>query len=77
MIQTVVILLILVQLVQILGNLFYTWAKNSKTTYIIATLLILLGVSIVININNDENFFWQVIVFILFLGSLLYKGFKK
>ncbi|MGM9192788.1 hypothetical protein ACTFJA_04675, partial [Campylobacter jejuni] len=30
-----------------------------------------------ININNDENFFWQVIVFILFLGSLLYKGFKK
>ncbi|EOH9830571.1 hypothetical protein ACME7P_001746, partial [Campylobacter jejuni] len=23
------------------------------------------------------NFFWQVIVFILFLGSLLYKGFKK
>ncbi|EAJ6181325.1 ABC transporter permease, partial [Campylobacter jejuni] len=39
--------------------------------------LILLGVSIVININNDENFFWQVIVFILFLGSLLYKGFKK
>ncbi|ELP5649231.1 ABC transporter permease, partial [Campylobacter jejuni] len=60
-----------------LGNLFYTWAKNSKTTYIIATLLILLGVSIVININNDENFFWQVIVFILFLGSLLYKGFKK
>lgn len=69
MIQTIVILLILVQLVQILGNLFYTWAKNSKTTYIIATLLILLGVSIVINIKNDEKFLLASNCFYLIFGK--------
>lgn len=53
MIQTVVILLILVQLVQILGNLFYTWAKNSKTRYIFITLAILLLFSIILNTTNN------------------------
>ncbi len=50
MIQTVIILLILVQSVQILGNFFYSWAKNSKTLRIIAVLIILLIVGIVLKI---------------------------
>lgn len=77
MIQTVVILLILVQLVQILGNLFYTWAKNSKTSYIIVTLLILLAIGMIVNVSEGKNFFLQAIAFILLLANLLYKSFKK
>ncbi len=77
MIQTVVILLVLVQVVQILGNLFYTWAKNSKSLRIIATLMILFAISIAININNDGNFFWQMIIFIILAICFVYIFFKK
>lgn len=77
MIQTVVILLVLVQLVQILGNLFYTWAKNSKTLYILATLIALFVISIIININNDESFVWQAIILIVLALCFIYKFLKK
>ena len=77
MIQTVVILLVLVQLVQILGNLFYTWAKNSKTLYILATLIALFVISIIININNDESFAWQAIILIVLALCFIYKFLKK
>jgi len=40
MIQTVIILLVLVQVVQVLGNLFYVWAKNSKIVFILITLIL-------------------------------------
>lgn len=77
MIQTVIILLVLVQAIQILGNLFYTWAKNSKSLRIIATLMILFAISIAININNDGNFFWQMIIFIILAICFVYNFFKK
>ncbi|EAK6837403.1 ABC transporter permease [Campylobacter coli] len=77
MIQTAVILLVLVQLVQILGNLFYTWAKNSKTLYILATLIALFVISIIININNDESFVWQAIILIVLALCFIYKFLKK
>lgn len=77
MIQTVVILLVLVQLVQILGNLFYTWAKNSKTLYILATLIALFVISIIININNDESFVWQAIILIVLALCFIYNLFKN
>lgn len=77
MIQTVIILLVLVQAVQILGNLFYTWAKNSKSLRIIATLMILFAISIAININNDGNFFCQMIIFIILTICFVYNFFKK
>lgn len=77
MIQTVIILLVLVQAVQILGNLFYTWAKNSKSLRIIATLMILFAISIAININNDGNFFCQMIIFIILAICFVYNFFKK
>lgn len=77
MIQTVIILLVLVQAVQILGNLFCTWAKNSKSLRIIATLMILFAISIAININNDGNFFWQMIIFIILAICFVYNFFKK
>ncbi|RQD67972.1 ABC transporter permease [Campylobacter hepaticus] len=75
MIQTVIILLILVQIVQILGNLFYTWTKNNKSSYILAILLFLFGVNIII--NNDKNFFWQIIIFSIFSLYFIYKLLKK
>lgn len=77
MIQTVIVLLILVQVVQILGNLFYTWAKNSKSLRIIATLMILFAISIAINISNDGNFFWQMIIFIILAICFVYNFLKK
>ncbi|MBM0637110.1 ABC transporter permease [Campylobacter sp. VicNov18] len=77
MIQTVIILLVLVQIVQILGNLFYTWAKSNKILYIIATLLTLFTINIIININNEENFLGQIIVVVLLIMYFIYKILKK
>ncbi|MFQ6342140.1 methionine ABC transporter permease [Campylobacter sp. VTCC 70190] len=77
MIQTVVILLILVQIVQILGNLFYTWAKNSKSIYIIFTLLALFAMSAIIGVSSGDNFFWQGLISILLVIYLIYRGLKK
>ncbi|MBZ7949332.1 MULTISPECIES: methionine ABC transporter permease [Campylobacter] len=62
MIQTVVILLILVQIIQILGNLFYSWSKNNKTLNIIFCLIILFAISIISSLNNEKNCIFQIII---------------
>ncbi|ARJ56505.1 ABC transporter permease [Campylobacter cuniculorum] len=73
MIQTVVILLVLVQMVQILGNLFYIWAKNNREIFIFITISLLLFIKMLFSIYNDEAIFFEAIVFVFLILSLLYK----
>ncbi|KAA6226353.1 MULTISPECIES: methionine ABC transporter permease [unclassified Campylobacter] len=73
MIQTVVILLILVQIVQILGNLFYMWAKNSKTMLSLIVLSLLVLFKFILELSNDESpILMSVLLFFLVL-SLLFR----
>ncbi|TKX33193.1 methionine ABC transporter permease [Campylobacter aviculae] len=75
MIQTVVILLILVQIIQILGNLFYSWSKNNKTLNIIFSLIILFAISIIS--NNEKNYIFQLIICLFLIVSFIFIFIKK
>ncbi|MCX2683001.1 ABC transporter permease [Campylobacter sp. MIT 21-1685] len=73
MIQTVIILLLLVQLVQIVGNLCYTWAKNNKNLRIVIVLFILVTVHLFFNFYDEKSVIWQIIVAVFLLVYWLYK----
>lgn len=73
MIQTVVILLILVQVVQILGNLFYIWAKNNKEILILALITLLVLVKIIFSVYNNEKIFFEGILAAFLILSLFCK----
>ncbi|TKX29925.1 methionine ABC transporter permease [Campylobacter estrildidarum] len=77
MIQTVIILLALVQIIQILGNLFYSWSKNNKTLNIIISLIALFTISTVSSLNNGENYIFQLIICFLLIISLIFMFFKR
>lgn len=77
MIQTVVILLLLVQLVQILGNLFYTWSKNSQNLRIIALVFLFALLSLFFNLYDGKSIIWQAFLATFLLVYLLYKTAKK
>ena len=77
MIQTVVILLVLVQLVQILGNYFQNLAKNSKLTTMLGILCVLFGISVILSLLNGENFLYQGVIFALILIIFVYKVLKN
>lgn len=77
MIQTVVILLILVQLVQILGNLFYTWAKNCKEILMILSLIGLILLKLSFDLSIEEEIIFEtlslILLFIMLIFRLRYK----
>lgn len=55
MIQTVIILLIMVQIVQILGNIFYAWAKNCREMLIVLSLVGLVLLKLVFDFCCHSN----------------------
>ncbi|WP_270964652.1 methionine ABC transporter permease [Campylobacter upsaliensis] len=73
MIQTVIILLILVQMVQILGNLFYTWAKDCKEIYIIIGLLLIDLSKIIFDFYNQEGVIFEILLGIFLSLILVFK----
>ncbi len=73
MIQTVVILLILVQIVQILGNLFYLWAKNNREILILLTLTLLVLAKFLYAFLNNQTFFFEAILTGFLILTFLYK----
>lgn len=80
MIQTVVILLILVQFVQLLGNAFYRWAKANQNEKILIALLSLVLLKFVFDFFGEENSAFELIFWFLisiFLGLLLIKSLKS
>lgn len=72
MIQTVVILLILVQLVQILGNLFYTWAKNCKEILMILSLIGLILLKLFFDLSIEEEIIFETLSLILLSIILIF-----
>ncbi|EOG9651610.1 methionine ABC transporter permease [Campylobacter upsaliensis] len=73
MIQTVVILLILVQMVQILGNFFYAWTKDCKEIYIIVGLILIDLAKIIFDFYHQENVVLEVSLGIILSLILVFK----